>query len=230
LIEALNGDTDSVPPPSLPPLPSTVNPTLLQEAIAFLRRSNLSIEPRKKWSPGGLPQYRLKGNIPANLQASPGRTLSVWGDAGWGSLVRQGKYHDGRFSDELLAACLSMLQEWRPQPPPTWVTCIPSLRHPGLVSDFAQRLAGALGLPFHAALRKTGARPEQKTMANSIQQARNVDGSLAIVGGALPRGAVLLVDDMVDSRWTITIAAWLLRSQGSGEVYPLALAQTGHDQ
>jgi ATP-dependent DNA helicase RecQ len=38
---------------------------------------------------------------------------------------------------------------------------------------------------------------------------------------------VLLVDDMVDSRWTLTIAAWLLRSNGSGEVWPIALAQVG---
>ncbi len=45
----------------------------------------------------------------------------------------------------------------------------------------------------------------------------------------LPGGPVLLVDDMVDSRWTLTVAAWLLRSKGSGEVWPLALALTSHD-
>jgi ATP-dependent DNA helicase RecQ len=67
-------------------------------------------------------------------------------------------------------------------------------------------------------------------MANSTQQARNIDGSLALVGQPLPRGPVLLVDDMVDSRWTFTAAAWLLRTSGSGEVWPLALSLTGHDQ
>jgi len=41
---------------------------------------------------------------------------------------------------------------------------------------------------------------------------------------------VLLVDDMVDSRWTLTVAAWLLRSHGCGAVWPLALAQTGGGQ
>jgi phosphoribosylpyrophosphate synthetase len=35
-------------------------------------------------------------------------------------------------------------------------------------------------------------------------------------------------DDMVDSRWTMTVAAWLLRTNGSGDVFPLALALTGH--
>ena len=76
----------------------------------------------------------------------------------------------------------------------------------------------------------TDNRPEQKTMANSTQQARNIDGSLAINGQPLPAGTVLLVDDMVGSRWTLTVAAWLLRSHGSGEVLPLALALTGHEK
>ena len=64
-------------------------------------------------------------------------------------------------------------------------------------------------------------------MENSIQQARNVDGSLILTKEALPDGPLLLVDDMVDSRWTFTVAAWLLRSNGTGEVWPLALAQAG---
>ena len=67
-------------------------------------------------------------------------------------------------------------------------------------------------------------------MANGTQQARNVDGSLAVSRDPLPDGPVLLVDDMVDSRWTLTVAAWLLRSHGSGEVWPLALAFSSHDQ
>jgi ATP-dependent DNA helicase RecQ len=79
-------------------------------------------------------------------------------------------------------------------------------------------------------IEKTDDRPEQKTMKNSTQQARNIDGSLAINDKSVPRGPVLLVDDMVDSRWTLTVAAWLLRKSGSGEVWPLALSQTGYDE
>ena len=99
-----------------------------------------------------------------------------------------------------------------------------------LVPDFARRLAVALNLPFDAVLEKTDNRPEQKTMANSTQQARNIDGSLAVSVQALRAAPVLLVDDMVDSRWTLTVAAWLLRSHGSGEVFPLALALTGYEK
>jgi ATP-dependent DNA helicase RecQ len=59
-----------------------------------------------------------------------------------------------------------------------------------------------------------------------IVQARNIDGAFAIAKKPISNGSVLLVDDMVDSRWTITVASWLLRSNGSGEVFPIALALT----
>jgi ATP-dependent DNA helicase RecQ len=233
LIRALDGDPSGVNPPSLPSLSAAVDETLVREAVGFLRRTNLPIEPRKKWPAGGLPTYDVKGNvnIKEEVQAQPGRALCAWGDAGWGSLVQQGKYDDGHFDDELVTACAEMIREWNPQPAPTWVTCIPSRRHANLVPDFAQRLAQALRLPFHAIIEKTGDRPEQKTMNNSAQQARNLDGSLAIIRGqTVPAAPVLLVDDMVDSRWTLTVAAWLLRKSGSGEVWPMALSRTGHDE
>ena len=101
------------------------------------------------------------------------------------------------------------------------------MRHPNLVPDFAIRLANRLRLPFRTVLRKTDDRPEQKSMANSTQQARNIDGSLAILERSILAGSVFLIDDMVDSRWTFTVAAWLLRMNGSGAVFPLALAFTG---
>lgn len=55
-------------------------------------------------------------------------------------------------------------------------------------------------------------------------------GPLAASLEPLPGGSVLLVDDMVDARWTLTAAAWLLRSIGIGEVCPLALASASHDR
>jgi ATP-dependent DNA helicase RecQ len=230
LINALDGDPSGVTPPTLPQLTATVSEAVVRDAIAFLRRTSLPIEPRRQWPAGGMPQYEASGKIPLQLQAQPGKALCVWGDAGWGGLVRKGKYHDRHFSDELVGACVKMIREWVPEPQPTWVTCVPSLRHPDLVPNFAERLATALGLPFHTVIAKTDDRPEQKTMANSTQQARNIDGSLEICSNPIPRGPVLLVDDMVDSRWTLTVAAWLLRKHGSGPVWPLALSQTGHDE
>lgn len=230
LIRALDGEFREGVAPVLPALATTVDQQLVHEAIEFLRGTSLPLEPRKRWPTGGMPLYGLTGNIRPKHLAQPGKALCMWGDAGWGRLVQQGKYADGRFSDELAKACAALVRAWNPVPAPAWVTCIPSLRHPHLVSDFAHRLATELGLPFQEAIVKTQNRPEQKTMANSTQQARNLDGSLGLIDQPLIAGSVLLVDDMVDSRWTLTVAAWLLRTNGSGEVWPLALAITGNAQ
>jgi ATP-dependent DNA helicase RecQ len=228
LIRALDDNTINIQTPNIPALPTTADPALVQAAVAFLHRTSLPIEPRTRWPAGGLPIFDQSGKIEPEHQAEQGRALCIWGDAGWGQLVRQGKYQDNRFANELAGACTELVREWNPKPSPTWVTCIPSRRNPYLVPNFAQRLAASLGLSFHVVLERTAERPQQKSMANSSQQARNVDGSLAIVSGNLPVGPVLLVDDMIDSGWTMTIAAWLLRSHGSGIVFPLALSYTGH--
>lgn len=230
LISELDGDASNVSEPTLPALSETVDPSFAKDALEFLRRTCIPFEPRKRWPDGGMPHYGVKGLIHASHLAQAGKALSVWSDAGWGGLVRQGKYHDGKFADDLVGACVKMIREWGPLPKPTWVTCVPSLRHLDLVPNFSKRLAAALGLPFHLVIEKTDDRPEQKTMANSTQQARNIDGSLALNGHPVSHGPVILVDDMVDSRWTLTVAAWLLRKSGSGEVWPMALSQTGHDE
>lgn len=229
LIEALDGEHAAGQVPPVQPLPPTFEVELAQQAVLFLRRTCLPLEPRKKWPPVDLASSKVKGNsrIPPERNFRPGRILSIWGDAGWGDLVRKGKYRDGEYSEQLVEACAAMVRSWNPQPSPAWVTCIPSRRHPNLVSEFARRLAVALNLPFHKVLEKTDDRPPQKTMENSSQQAMNVDGSLRIQGN-VPAGPVLLVDDMVDSKWTMTLAAHLLTSGGSGPVHPLALASTAN--
>ena len=48
------------------------------------------------------------------------------------------------------------------------------------MTDFARRLAAALGLPFAAMLERIGDRPPQREMANSAQQAANVRGAFAV--------------------------------------------------
>ena len=220
LVRALDGNPEAVRQPDLPPLPTTVQLPMAQKAAEFLRRTSLSIEPRKQWA--------SRGPIPEQHRAQTGRALCAWGDGGWARLVRSGKYEHNHFSDELVVESIKLIREWSPRPAPEWVTCVPSRRHSTLVKEFAEQLATGLGLPFRSALVKTYDRPEQKAMANSVQQARNIEGSLAVEQSQMLPGQVILVDDMVDSRWTFTFAAWLLRTNGSGEVWPFALADTGN--
>ena len=61
-------------------------------------------------------------------------------------------------------------------------------------------------------------------MANSSMQARNVAGTLETIE-RVPTGSLLLIDDIVDSGWTLTLAGWLLRQKGIGVVHPFTLAR-----
>lgn len=205
---------------------SQVAPFLVQEAIKFLHRDFQTIEPRIKWPNGGILNTDWKGNIPKDRQNEAGRSLCIYGDAGWGKLIRNGKYQDDYFGDELVTAMVELIQKrWLPQPAPTWVTAVPSLRHIALVPNLAARVAKGLNLPFLPVIHKVKDSPPQKTMENSNLQAANVFDAFKIVGDC-PSGPVLLIDDMVDSRWTLTICGFLLREAGSGPVFPLTLAVT----
>jgi ATP-dependent DNA helicase RecQ len=200
-------------------------PALAMEAARYLRHSELPLECKKQVAKGAFTVYPFQGNLKADKQAETGRVLARWGDAGWGRWVAEDK-RAGHFRDELVEAMAEMIQQrWRPQPAPTWVTCIPSRNHPLLVPDFARRLAARLRLPFVPAITKQRDNQPQKFQQNRYHQCRNLDGAFA-VAASIPSGPVLLVDDMVDSTWTLTVVAALLRQAGSGPVWPVALATT----
>jgi ATP-dependent DNA helicase RecQ len=116
--------------------------------------------------------------------------------------------------------------QWNPQPAPTWLTCVPSRRHLTLVPDWAQRLSSELQIPFVPCIHKVRETVPQKTRCTSVQQVHNLEGAFDIERNAVMPGAVLLVDDMVDSRWTVTVLGLKLREAGSGPVFPFALADT----
>jgi ATP-dependent DNA helicase RecQ len=227
LLDALDAEQLEGTIMQMSPLPTVVDEQACNEVLEFFRTRPRIFEPRKKWPDVPMLAYQLRGFINSMHRAEQGRALSQWEDAGWGQRVKRGKYELGHFEDDLVRACANMIRTWDMNPAAEWVTCIPSLRHPELVPSFAERLARELGLPFAMVLQNTAEKPEQKSRQNSMQQAHNLDGAFKI-SAALPyRGPVLLVDDMVDSRWTFTVAAWLLRSNGCGNVWPVALAQTG---
>jgi ATP-dependent DNA helicase RecQ len=117
--------------------------------------------------------------------------------------------------------------DWHPDPKPTWITWVPSLNHTTLVPDLARRLGVALGLPAVDAFVKTKNTRPQKNMENSAQQLANIKGAFA-VNEPLPHGPVLLVDDIVDSRWTLSYLGSVLLSVGCESVMPVALSDSGH--
>jgi ATP-dependent DNA helicase RecQ len=201
-----------------------VDPTLAHRAGTFLKHAEMKISPKAQVAANAFLQYGFRGNLPQTLRAQEGRVLSRWGDAGWGSVVADNK-HAGRFSDELVEAMAEMIQQrWQPAPAPRWVCCVPSRNHPELVPDFARRLAARLGLPFVDAVSKVRDNDPQKGQQNRFHQCRNLDGVFAVT--LYQEQPVLLVDDIVDSGWTLTVIAALLQQAGCGLVYPVALASS----
>lgn len=204
-------------------LPAQVAQSLMTEAEEYLQSEQIIIQPRIQWPFGLFPDQKRK--IPLEYQNSDGRSLSCYGNVGWGNLVRSGKYKDNYFSDELVKASVHLIRNiWQPDPFPAWVTAIPSTRHPNLVPDFAHRLAASLRIPFYPGIHRIREAPEQKTMRNGFMQARNVINTIQI-DQRISLEPVLLVDDIIDSGWTLTMAGYLLKKQGCGQVYPFTLAK-----
>ncbi len=207
-------------------LPREVDPDLVRAAVTFLRRDLRPIAARRRWAPDAVPG--LSGSIePPNEQ---GIALSVLGDAGWGRDVARGRSAGadggaGGFGRALVVAAASTIRDrWVPSPAPTWVTCVPWGSRPGLVEEFAATLAAELRLPYVECLASAAGGEPQGRMLNSAQQLRNAHGKLGIRAASVREGPVLLVDDLVDSGWTLTFAGSLLRGGGSGPVHPFALA------
>lgn len=189
----------------------------------FLTREQfITIEPRKMFPSGGIGD-EAKGKIPFPNQR--GVALCFYRAGGWSNDIEQG-LQTGTFSTSLVEASATLIEKawltWNPKP--QWVTCVPSRRKPTLVPLFAEALAKRLKLPFYAVVSKSMERPPQQEMLNSYKQAVNIWGVFQIAA-SVENSPVLLVDDLIQSGWTLAITGFLLQKAGSGPVYPFALAK-----
>ncbi len=199
-----------------------VEPDTLMRAQRFVRQDYNVIQPRRYWPLGVYVDERNR--IQPEFSCEEGRVLSNYGSAGWGELIIQGKYGDNYFDDRLVEASAELLADFVEENEIKWVTAVPSLRRPELVPGFANSLAERLQLPYTETIEKVEDNICQKELNTSFRQHRNAEASFGIKH--VPEGNVLLVDDMVDSKWTFTVCGYKLRRQGSGKVFPFALANS----
>ena len=179
-------------------------------------------KPRKKWASSSVTQAT---NIVYKNEI--GICLSKYGDDGYGKLVKEGKYSAGkRFCDELVGKSTQVLRPYISENNIRYVCAVPSLRS-NIVKDFAERLAASLGIQFLNLLEKSSAEP-QKRMENNSFQCENAFKSFHIRNGAAVSGNILLVDDIVDSRWTLTVCGYRLMEAGAEKVFPFALADSSN--
>ena len=215
------------------PWPSAVSEQSLRAAQDALGRPGVEIAPRAMW-PSGLAAVGIsrKGKIAADVAAEPGRAIARLTDLGIADRLRALLAPDSPdlvLPDDVVRAAIAVLAAWDWERRPAGVVAMTSQRRPALVSSLAAQLAEVGRLPLLGALDLTRD-PSGGRGSNSAQRVRAVHGAFA-VGPALRdalaelAGApVLLVDDLVDTGWTMTEAALALREAGAGPVLPFALA------
>jgi ATP-dependent DNA helicase RecQ len=211
--------------------PSEIRTTATEAAAGSLDRVGVPIEPRKAWPTGadrlGVP---AKGRIAPTEQAADGRALARLTDLGWGGTLRElfaAGAPDAAVTPQVLAACVRVLADWGWDERPVAVVAMPSRSRPLLVDSLARGLAEVGRLPYIGALSFANGGPTGQPGGNSAFRLAGVWDRFSADGLEIPAGPVLLVDDQADSRWTLTVAARVLRQAGATAVLPFVLALRG---
>ncbi|WP_350352892.1 DEAD/DEAH box helicase [Microbacterium sp. A8/3-1] len=211
--------------------PREIGTAASTQAAESLDRVGVPIEPRRAWPTGadrlGVP---LKGRISAGEQAGEGRALARLTDLGWGNTLREifaPGASDAAVTPQLIQGCIRVLAGWGWAERPVAVVALPSRSRPLLVDSLARGLAEVGRLPYLGALEPVGGGPTGQPGGNSVFRLAGLWDRFSAEHLEVPAGPVLLVDDLVDSRWTMTVAARVLRQAGATDVLPLALALRG---
>jgi ATP-dependent DNA helicase RecQ len=223
--------------------PSEVSPDAAAQAGGRLLRPGVEITPRRMWPTGmaGL-GIDVSGKIGPEVSAEPGRALGRLTDLGWGPRLRallaeapDAPDADGDVPDDLIAAVVKILAAWDWDRRPAGVVAVPSRSRPRLIGSLAARIAeigrlphlGDLGYRDEAASldRPAGRQYNSAQRLSAVWRELTVPAPVAAAVAGLG-GPVLLVDDLVESGWTMTVAARLLREAGAPAVLPLTLAVT----
>ena len=205
---------------------AVVDAGVVEATRARLMRPGVEIVPRRQW-PTGLAKLgvELSGRITDG--PAPGRVIGRLTDLGWGTRLRRLLDEpDQQVPEEVVRAAVAVLAAWRWDTRPVAVLGLDSATHPVLIGSLVARLAELGRLTALPTLRYApGRRPV--TASNSAYRVAALHNSWQEPDrapfGSL-RGPVLMVDDVTDSGWTLTMAARVLRRAGAPAVLPFALA------
>jgi ATP-dependent DNA helicase RecQ len=208
-------------------LPAGASEETVTGARDRLTRPGVAVPPRRMW-PTALANLGLdlKGKIPPPLTAEEGRVVARLTDLGLGQALRD-LFRPGAPDQEvpvpLVKGVVAVLHDWQPRPDA--IVGFESRTRPRLVGSLVDGIARHLGVPVagRVALVDDTVAPGQGA-ANSAQRVAAVSRRCALsLTGDVAGQRVLLVDDLVVTGWSMTLAACWLRDQGAVAVLPLAL-------
>lgn len=144
----------------------------------------------------------------------------------------EGNPIDAEVPPGLARAVVRVLAGWDWPERPVAVSFVPSMSRPRLVESLASGVANLGRLELLEPLKLTPDAARLRGSTNSAYRIADVWHRFEVGPSLASRlaslaGPILLIDDLVDSRWTLTIAGRALRLAGAPSIYPLALAAVG---
>jgi ATP-dependent DNA helicase RecQ len=213
--------------------PTEVSEPVVSAARDAIDRPGVDLEARAQW-PTGMAALgvEVKGKIPADEQLADGRAVARLSDIGWGSRLRDlvgPGAEDAPVPPPVVNAVVAVLKTWGWLERPVAVVAMPSRTRPQLIATLAERIAALGKLELLGALAYDHGGPTGGHGGNSAHRLAAVWERIVVPPDVAARvapllGPVLLVDDVADSRWTLTVAGRALRRAGATAVLPLTLA------
>ncbi len=143
---------------------------------------------------------------------------------GWSQVLASLWQHEAPAPSEVLDGMVEALRRWsRSWDRPTAVVPMPSRRYPQLVGSVAEHLARIGRPPLVPALEVTCPPAVGRGVLGG--SGPELLARTALRPGVELDGPVLLVDDVIRTRWTVTVASALLVQAGAAAVLPLAVHQ-----
>ncbi|MDN4483944.1 RecQ family ATP-dependent DNA helicase [Demequina lignilytica] len=232
-------------------LPEAPTAEAVSSAQAGLDRVGVEVVPRRQW-PSGMDTLgvALKGRLDGGEMAETGRAIARLDGLGWSGSLRDlfgardeaGAPVDAELPVPLRHAAVRVLDGWDElwtvaegahQATVAGVVGVASATRPTMAAHLATGLARYLGVPVLGTVAPVPGREEpSRHDVNSAQRLAAVARRLELVPSrdattgeatSLDGARVLLVDDQIDSGWTVTVAARLLRRAGAEAVLPFVL-------
>ena len=214
---------------------STYKEEILIEARKFMNRISIPLDPRKTWLKPDFKEWpHLNGRIDSSHMAEQGLALCYLTDPLYGKKIISGK--ENGFDESIIEALSSLIKSrWsefcinEDAKKEILIVPVPSRRNQS-VSLLSNELAEKLNFSSASCIKKIRNNDQQKYMENSSYQKMNLDGVFSVTDSyKLKNKNIILIDDVVNSKWTLTVCAALLKEAGAKKVYPLALAARNGD-